>query len=804
MRAYPWGDQHSPERKRKGNLKIANSTSVPLLVLAIILCPPAALIVLWGVLSFHHFNDNWYKRGLIGAALGVVVTLITFRPETVAVVYPEMLRAFGNNGGGNPGEAVMAVLVTMLGPAMIAAGLSSLGFEYDYNWESRTYLKPTKPNMQMKLRMKKNAEHLSKAAVQPGYVRVGVIADDRMPWRSPRYGMVVERPIDKLGHAILAATNGAGKTITALTVAYHFVANGGSFLMMDFKGSLSTRNKCEAIAKALGVPFLSFDMTAGAGRSTWYDSLDFPGSPSSKTAMLMGSFNFSESGGGEYYTGVARTWLTFQFEVLDRVGLRAGESRFDFLLSTCDPNKLQERFSHLRTSDSEADRTLYTEWAAKKSGVKATDLNRLRDNLASVVNAAGPRLRPSTSDATPISLRSLDREPSIIYIGLSAFTDDTALKVIGSLALKDLSVFAGERFDGTAPPTRPILAVTDEASRLKDQAKVMDPIFAQARESLIWLWSATQSVSPWPDSTVGEMMANVTTVIAGGISDEKTYKALTQSLGAKFVIHETRKENVSDRVLRSREYHEFTDANNTHNKVEREPFLMPDDLVHTPLHHVYLWLPEPGRHPTRKKWVSRRLPIPDENRSDAPLVKVIPPAFLLEDHSAPVEVVANDFGSYVSPVTAAEDSKGSWDPEESLTEAQQRRMDEFRRRRLAQQEEERNSAESPQWETVPDDDAEMVVPEEPSWSAVTDDDGSEPFGNTEPDDSHDSTEDAEPSGSTMQAVEDEFTDDEFTDDTPTVETVDGKAAPSDSEAQDSTPEAKPSVKAKGGPSKWAM
>lgn len=642
MKPYPWNSRRT-FGDRMALVRTTRPFAIPLVLLSVLANPLTILVHLWCFIGFKYFNDRWSKRGLISIAVGALIMLVSFSPSVWVNAAKVAVYAPGDKATKPFSEAIPDLMMASLGPAVILAGIAGLIISFQSEWEERRYLEPTRPTLLMRLRAARNRRALSAGQSHKGYVPFGTIADDPMPWRTPRHGMVVERPLNGLGHGGITGANGSGKTIAGLTFAHGAVKNGASLLYVDCKGSIATRIKLQNIAHDLGVPFQSFDMTPGSPASSCYDALDWDGSPSEKTSMLMGSFSFPTEGPASHYTDLAQAWLTLQFTVLEEVGTRPDESKFDFLLDTCTPARLKDRIAPLRDGTTRQ-QALYEKWSSSISGTKADNLSGLRSKIEAVVNAAGERLRPNGPDSPSIHLRSLDEQPSIIHIGLSAVTDDTALKVLGSLAIKDLSVFSGERYSGMAPPRRDIVVIPDEASRMGDRTEVMDNLFTLAREARIWVWPITQSFSTWPEVTVSEMVTNSLTQVVCRLPDKQTADSLLGTLGERRVLNDMREERVRHRMFRAERVTSSSDARST---VTTEPFLLASALTDTADHHAYIWALGASAQPTRKRWKPKRLKFPDENTSDTPLVRIVPPAIVLEDTLIGDATPSEGFNDYV-------------------------------------------------------------------------------------------------------------------------------------------------------------
>lgn len=623
MRPYPW-----KQRKRFGaRLRTAKSlrwVTPAACVVACIFNPIALIGFAYAFVGFAYRNDSWYKRSLIVIGLGLIWSLAAFSPQEWVQAWNDLLLSFGDKPTIPASEAVRHVIATGTGPALVFAGVGGLAVNYRYEWTSRKYLHPTRPTLRMRLRKLRNRRALTSPGAPTGWIRFGTVKDDPLPWRTPRYGMVVERPLDKLGHGTIVGATNSGKTVTALSMTHQVIQNDGSVLFMDCKGSARTRLAAEAIARELNVPIYVFDMTEGALKSTWYSPLSWEGSPSAKASVLMGAFTFEETGSSSYFTNQARSWMSMQFEVMEKVGLLPGESHFDFLATTSTKAGLAERIKHLKTN--KATKETWADWSARAEQFKDADLSGLRANVQAVVNSAGPRLRPE-EDESPIELQNLSRESCIIYIGLSKLKDSTALKAIGALTIKDLGVLTDARLNGLDHNTRPIVFFPDEASRMEEKVEVLNDLFALTREANVWVWPMAQSYSTWPEATVTEMTTNIMTKVMYRVQDSPTAQRLCGDIGGKFILTDSAEEKVTSQAWRS---DVIESSGEGRNELVREPMLHADDLSELLDRTCYVHMTGVQR-PTHKKWSSRRLKEPDQTVADVPLIDVVAPAVTTQD-----------------------------------------------------------------------------------------------------------------------------------------------------------------------------
>lgn len=454
MNPYPWngierfGDEVAISEAITG-LPATIASSV-----ATLLSPPAWLWRGYTRQGFQRYNDSWWRRGLIIITVGLILTALMRAPAHMWEAINDLLLSLGDKRkkGITPGDAAGRFLLFGFGPATTLHGLAALAHSYEYEYASQRFLGPVRPGWRIKARRRRNTARLATGhAPHNGWIPFGIIGDDHIPWRTPRIGMVVERPITSFGHGIVLGATGTGKTVFAENAAYYFLTAGGAVVYIDCKASKATHDAMRAVAAAAGVPFQAFDLGIGAGDATRYDPLAWRGTPAEKSAMLMSSFRFADSGNAVFYANAAEAWLPLQFEVLDAVGLAPGEGVFDFLAATATPTGLRGRGEPWRDDGDPAHAAAYQRWTQRTHGVQQDHLTGLRNNLERVINGTGDRLRPSTDPNTPtVSIRDTVAHRGVLYIGLSAATDKTTLETVGSLAIRDLATFSGERAPSSA------------------------------------------------------------------------------------------------------------------------------------------------------------------------------------------------------------------------------------------------------------------------------------------------------------------------------------------------------------------
>ncbi len=638
MRPYPWSTRKRfMDRRRFGH--VLHTMATVLTWAGALLCAPTLLARAWAHFGFDRTNDLWWKRGLGLVVAGLVAVAVTgfgfYNLGDWLMAWYDALASLGPAVEADPVPLFVAAVLMGAPAALILMGLAALMSSYDYEYSAERWRERTRPTWRMRARRRKNTMALRHAAVAPavaGWIRLGVICDDLIPWRTPRYGMVVERPLKGLGHGVIVGASDTGKTVTAIAVAHYSLAGAAGVAYVDFKASRKTQKALRASASAAGVPFYSFDLGLRSGEDTWYDPLAWDGKPNEKASLLMDAFDFASGGGADHYKPIASNWLTLQFEVLALVGLGRQpaprgrdpqsmplEGHFDYLLATATPAGLLARIAHLREAEEgTTEHNAYVQIHARAGAVKAQDLTSLRNNILSVVNAAGARLRPSIDGAKRLSFAQVAKDGGLAYVGLSATTDTTALKVIGSLALRDMTALAGQRMRAhDLSALRPLVVLVDEASRLGDRAVVMDDLFAQAREGSVWLWNITQSLAPYPSGTRTEMGTNASTFVVYRVQDPETATEIAKQLGTMPTVTEMVEEDVKHRFLQAHSLGDDGDARITHG---RGPYMRPDTLQSLPNHHAHIWFTGTQNRPTRKAWRSRRVTKRDEIQGDAPLV----------------------------------------------------------------------------------------------------------------------------------------------------------------------------------------
>lgn len=622
MRVYPWRQKDNQGDRKLVMKAVTSLSTIFRIVGGVLSLGVGSLTGLILVRRFAKRNDSWAKRGAILSLIGLLIFIALGGPSAWAGALNGVLLSFGDKATTTPTVPLITFITRTVFFGFFFQGFAVMMSSYVYEVTGDRYLDRVKPTLLMKRRVKKNEVALkdNKKPTEDS-IAFGIIVDDPIPWRTDRHGMICARPLTKIGHGVMVGGNGTGKTVLAVSLAYQFAMLDNCVFYIDFKASLRTLEAVKATAVKAGKKFYSFDLGTGSTESSWFDPLDWPGTASEKASMLVNSFNFSEDGSASYYRGQANDWLILQFDVISEVGLYAGESSFDFLLETANPAVIKERIMPLR-GGTPRQKELYKVYLAKVEMFKVQDLSALRQNLSVVVNSGGERLRPQ-SDSPAILMSRAVEEGAVIYFGLSPATDQVALKIVGSLILRNLGVLAGERMRQTnLSELRPILAIVDEASRLQDRAVVMDNLFATAREAEIFLWVVTQSFATWPKSTIVEMNTNVQTHVAFRVQDVETAEHLVSTLGDVPVLTEMTEDKVRHRAFQGDVKERSGDARTT---LGVGPFLSDAPMEITSIEdlHAYVWFTGSWTRATIEKWTPRRLKKPDSIRNDAPLVRLV-------------------------------------------------------------------------------------------------------------------------------------------------------------------------------------
>lgn len=621
MKVYPWNERHyrSTTRALSGTLR----------KVARVLWPVAAIVSLgltlipraWASHRFARINDHWAKRGLFIALVGLILWPFIGTLAHLGGAWANLIRTIDGQGDASIVGSVIAVALAGLPTGLIIQGFASMIESFDFDVAGERYLLETKPTWAMKRRYKKNMKALASGeAASDGMMPFGVVVGDPIPFRTARYGMLFDRLFATLGHLSVIGSNGTGKTLLALSMARAAVRHGSPLVYIDFKASLRTYNSVKAIAEEYGAPFASFTSGIAEDAQSWYDPLAWKGDAPDKASMLVTSFNFPETGDASYYRNQAETWLVLCLQVLEHVGLREGESTFDYLLAVTNPVELKGRLAPMRTATDPQTRELYQEFMERAERGSPKDLSGLYANLSTVVHSGGSQLRPKPG-VKPLSLGEAARTDTVTYIGLSPAVNDVALKILGSLVLRDLSVLAGQRMkDRDVSELKPLPVIVDEASRLGSRSVVMETVLATAREGMLLLWNFTQSFSSWVPSTIKELTTNANTTVAFRTMDPETARILNDQLGEVDAINEISEVSINHRHFQG----DTTKREDEAKKImTKGPFLMnaPHRLDQLPDLHAYIWAAGDLSDSKVMQWRSRRVKNPDLTR-DAPLIRV--------------------------------------------------------------------------------------------------------------------------------------------------------------------------------------
>jgi hypothetical protein len=686
-RPYPWRDVR-PVRHRLLRGRRLRQLALVGIPIGALLSPIALIALAWAWRGYLRRNDSWRMRPAITFLLGAVLTLITFRPQDWLRRSREVLA-----GTVEWSTAIVHVLLGAAGPALVLAALSSAGFCYAYEWSAHRYLDKTRPTPAMQARRSRNVRKLRTVGPADGRVRFGVIVDDPIPWRTPRHGMVFERRIADLGHGLIVGGTGTGTTVTAVTLADQAVTANVSVVYLDCDGSAETKTRLRAVAELNQVPFTSFDLGVGGGHSSWYDPLSWPGPASEKASALLDALGYRDD--REPLAALAQAWLDLQYEVMDEVGLRPDESRFDFLVQTCDPIRLHRRFADYEYGTADQQR-LYEHWNAQLTTFSPEAVAAINEDLTTLINAAGPRLRPAHPGDEPLRLTSLGAGAGIVHIGLGAASDGEAVRqLLGALVLKDLAALAelGRR---EATGERPdLFVIIDPSNRLGERMTLSEQLIIEGEASGIRCWPVARSLADLPASTAEAFRTAARTVIIHRVTDVATADRLSGWVGDVPSIAGTM---AGGSGRRAGLFGDGTNASGSEIRGLSDAPLVGVDLMWSlPDHHAFVIIDGSSSTALRDGWSSRRVH-GDEINVDAPQVLVVPRVEVLQP--PPIkDAPAPAFVDLVAP--AAELTTVILDQGEvPLSEAQQRRLAEYKARRAGQTQ---MAAAEADWIAVPAD-----------------------------------------------------------------------------------------------------
>lgn len=657
---YPWRERKKFNDSRRLISPVVKVTRI-LAWIGTIASPPSFVLWMWAKFGFRRYNDSWRKRGLILLVFGVAASLIFVRdPMSVPTAWLDMLRSFGPDSPDDPVQAIITAVLAALPYATILQSVHALARTYQVEKTTNAFLQEQRPTLWMRLRKRRNMKTLSQgidtAPEGEGYVRFGVVEDDRIPWRRSRYGMIVERKIAKMGHGVLIGANGMGKTKAAETFTHYVLRNNSAMIYIDFKASLSTLRGLAAVARENGRPCYILDIGFGTTDTSWYDLFAWAGSPADKASVLVECFQFAEGeGGAAYYRGIAEAWLPMQIEAAELLGLGDGEGMFDFLLDTAIPLRFQQRIAPLRESSDPTKRAKFEKWNEEAKHVKGTDLQGLRNELNKIINAAGDRLKPNAQNPNPVSMKEVMDNGGLVYIGIASGINDVVVKVLGSFLFKELSILVSARSRvPDANDLRDVFVIPDEASEMEERSVMMNPIYTMAREARVFIWPSFQSFAVWDESTQEEIQSNARNFVAFSIPSRDTAEKISTTLSDVFALKQMSQEETRQQSFQNQTVGISGDARL---EVVTDAFLRPNiELPDVPAFHAYIWFKDAPRI-SRQKWRGRKRVRKDENRADAPLVKLIPYDLVMPDGIDPALEVLSDVPESSAPVVLPDDAE---------------------------------------------------------------------------------------------------------------------------------------------------
>lgn len=577
---YPWTRYRAFTDRRLLGTAFQRAGLV-LTILATVLCPPTVIPRFLATHRFHTLNDHWAPRGAITAGAGAALTLLLFRPEQWWLSLTDLLTYLGPHPRSTSHPLVAFTVYTLIaaGPALIAQGLAAIGSSFAYEYQAARYLTDRELTRAQTRRINRARRTLTDAAYpNDGYLRIGVIVDDPIPWRQTRRGAIVERPLTGIGVTLVIGAAGSGKSIALISMAEQTLRIGGAVTFIDFKGSAKTARRLEAIADELGVPFYSFTILDDVpGGDTRFDFFSWNKTPAQSRAILMEALEFTTEGDASYYRDIAENWLHLQFTALQHVGLRRGEGVFDFLADTDTNNGLSKRLQPLRSGTPE-ERVIANRITDDAQTISDKDLQSLRNNIERIQSSAGNRLTPPTKpgDAPMVDHRSLEAEGALLYVGLPATGGTAGMRSLGALFLADLTSFVEDRLTNEhRPDRRPFLGIVDEASQLGERAVVLNPVITQNREADTGIALGAQSLTRYPDSTRDEILQNITTAMLMRMPDGADAQLLTERFGKMPGQSVLAASSVKQHFLRQPT---IGPANEQRQEIELIPRLQPSDL----------------------------------------------------------------------------------------------------------------------------------------------------------------------------------------------------------------------------------
>lgn len=662
---YPWHERKKFNDSRRMISPVVRVTRV-LMYIATVLSPPSIVFWLWARFGYRRNNDSWSKRGLATLAIGGL-SIAVFSPEPMEIVsaWDSLLRSFGPDSLLDVRECLIDVVLVALPYSIVLQGLHSLSRSFQIERTTSAFLKPQRATLGMRAKRRLNIRRLRRGESSRrggGYARFGVIEDDRIPWRSSRYGMVVEKKIERMGHGVFIGSNGTGKTKAAETFSHYVLGDDGAVIYIDFKASLSTMRGLSAVARANGKPCHILDIGFGTTDTSWYDLFAWDGSPGDKSNVLVECFQFADGeGGAAYYRGVAEAWMPMQIEAAELLGLREGEGMFDFLLETAVPTRFRNRITPLRDSKDPHVRGKFELWTQEASNVKSTDLQGLRNELTKIINAAGNRLKPNAQNPNPVSMKEVMDDGGMVYIGIASGINDVVVKVLGSFLFKELSILVAARC--RVPDTgslRDVFVIPDEASEMEERSVMMNPLYTMAREARIFLWPSFQSFAVWDDSTQKEIRANTINFLAFSVPDRETAAAIGETIPDIWALQQMSEEQTRQQAFQEQTVGISGDARLS---IVTDSFLRPHiELSQVSKYHSYIWFKDAPTVP-RERWWGRRRVKKDQIKGDAPLVKLIPYDLVMPENDAVEDEVRSDTPETVQSTVLPDDGQALGVPE---------------------------------------------------------------------------------------------------------------------------------------------
>lgn len=654
---YPWRERKKFNDSRRLISPVVKLTRT-LAAIATLASPLSFLAWMWAKFAFRRYNDAWYKRGLTLFAIGVIASLVfVHNPLDIPLAWYNMLRSFGPDDPADPIQSVIRATLVALPYALILQSLHAIARTYQVEKTTNAFLQDQRPTLTMRLRKLRNMRMLRQGTNRDhggdGYVRFGVIEGDRIPWRSSRYGMVVERAIEKMGHGVFIGSTGMGKSTLAETFTHYVLANDSAMIYLDFKADIDTLRGLSAVARDSGRPCYILDIGFGTEDTSWYDLFGWAGSPSDKASVLVECFQFAEGeGGAAFYRGIAEAWLPMQIEAAELLDLKEGEGMFDFLLDTAVPARFQHRIMELREADDPKVRAKFEQWNNEAKLVKASDLQGLRNELTKITNAAGDRLKPNSTNPNPVSIREVMENGGMVYIGIAAGINDVVVKVLGSFLFREMSILVSARSRMNKSTLRDVFFIPDEASEMEERSVLMNQLYTAARGSRVWIWPSFQSFAVWDESTQQEIQSNARNFVAFDIPAPETAEIIGSTLGDVFALKQMAQEETRQQAFQNQT---IGISGDSRLEIVTDSFLRPNiELRDVPAYHAYIWFKDAPITP-RKRWLGRRRVRKDEIRGDAPFVKLVPYGMVLPEKIDPSAEIRSDTPDAVESVVLPED-----------------------------------------------------------------------------------------------------------------------------------------------------